>query len=176
MPLSTRFPIALLPVRIETRFFDVDPGVELRIRVFPDTIHVDSHEPELTAAERTARATWLASTRDLTAWRSLVAHVGARRAGYIASLPDAAAPAQRDRAWTRSARARLLPDRFTFVVTLPTGEERRHIGSDVDPVIAVGLSPDDGGALADESIELASELAWIANFKRAEDVGMAARI
>src|SRR5688500_12940551 len=133
MPLSTRFPIALLPVRIETRFFDVDPGVELRVRIFPDTIHVDSHEPELTAAERTARAAWRASARDLAAWRAVVAAVGVRRAGYLASLGDGDAPGDRDRTWTRAARARLLPDRFTVVVTPPDGVAIRVVGSDVAP-------------------------------------------
>ena len=45
-------PAVLFPVRLETRFFpQTDGGVELRVRVYPDAIHVDSHEPELTAEE-----------------------------------------------------------------------------------------------------------------------------
>lgn len=65
-------PVALLPARLETRFVqpnqsNPDPGAagttnynrteppesELRIRVYPDQIHVDSHEPELTLQEVT---------------------------------------------------------------------------------------------------------------------------
>ncbi len=176
MTLTTAVPIALLPVRLETRLFDVANTVELRVRVFPDTIHVDAHEPELTAAEQTARTAWLASARDLPAWRVLIGRVGVRRAGYVASLTAATSPAARDAAWTRAARARLLPDRFTFVVTRPTGEQVRVVGRDVDPALAVSLDPDDAGTLDAASIELADKLAWIANFDRAEAAGMAGRI
>ncbi|MCU4751579.1 hypothetical protein OB919_06240 [Halobacteria archaeon AArc-curdl1] len=50
-------PVALMPVNLETRF--VGPEMtsaveddELWIRVYQDAIHVDAHEPELTAGER----------------------------------------------------------------------------------------------------------------------------
>lgn len=53
-------PVALLPVRVETRYVtDETPLLnesaqrdsQLRIRVYPDDLHVDTHEPELTADE-----------------------------------------------------------------------------------------------------------------------------
>ncbi|WP_254861507.1 hypothetical protein [Halovivax gelatinilyticus] len=47
-------PALLLPVRLETRFVEPSDPDELRIRVYPDQIHVDSHEPELIDEEVTA--------------------------------------------------------------------------------------------------------------------------
>ena len=47
-------PLVLLPIRLETRFFMLPAGgAELRVRVFPDKIHLDSHEIDLTADEQT---------------------------------------------------------------------------------------------------------------------------
>jgi hypothetical protein len=43
-------PLALLPVRLETRFTTgPDGGTELRVRIYPDKIHLDTHDPRLTA-------------------------------------------------------------------------------------------------------------------------------
>ncbi|WP_254764254.1 hypothetical protein [Natrinema marinum] len=51
-------PVALLPVRLETRFVDSafdtdDVPDQLLVRVFPDQLHMNSHEPELTDEEVT---------------------------------------------------------------------------------------------------------------------------
>jgi hypothetical protein len=49
--LSTQYPIALFPVRIETRFQVITDNPRLEIRVYPDEILADSHEPSLTQQE-----------------------------------------------------------------------------------------------------------------------------
>ena len=45
MTLDAAYPVALLPVRLETRF----AGSLLQVRIFPDEILADTHEPGLTA-------------------------------------------------------------------------------------------------------------------------------
>ena len=98
--LDAKTPLLLLPVHIQTRF--VDPvsdarkgAPELWVRIYPDQIAVDSHEPELTSQEVTAgqaywNALWQAGTSpakpdDLKApWRILASLYGSPRAAWIA--------------------------------------------------------------------------------------------
>src|SRR5262245_41839325 len=86
-------PIVLFPVRLETRFVPLaDGSSELRVRVYPDKIHMDTHEPELTADEVTWgqhfwEQTWLAASdveREKAAWRQLADRFDAPRAAWIA--------------------------------------------------------------------------------------------
>src|SRR5436190_21068857 len=84
-------PLALFPVRLETRFFaQPDGSSELRVRVYPDKVHLDSHEPELTPDERDwGRHTWELVWRagndaqgQATAWRQLADRFGDARAAW----------------------------------------------------------------------------------------------
>ena len=46
-------PLALFPVRLETRFFaQPDRSSELRVRIYPDRIHIDSHETRAHAGRK----------------------------------------------------------------------------------------------------------------------------
>ncbi|MEW6734623.1 MAG: TM1812 family CRISPR-associated protein [Acidobacteriota bacterium] len=90
--VKTDLPIALLPVRLETRFVSVPNGTQLLIRVYPDDLHVDTHETELTDEELELGKTfwqqsWRAASdleRKKRAWGQLAERFGARRAAWIA--------------------------------------------------------------------------------------------
>jgi hypothetical protein len=88
-------PVLLLPIRLEAVYHPGSPQ-QLWIRAYPDDIHVDSHEPELTAAERAAgeaywRDVWAAGSGDAgaprraEAWRRLTSAVSGARAQWVAA-------------------------------------------------------------------------------------------
>ena len=97
-------PLALLPVRLETRFFaQPDGSSQLRVRVYPDKIHLDSHEPELTPDELDwGKHYWEQAWRagnDLqaqkTAWSQLADRFRDARAAWIVRVLEPANPQQR---------------------------------------------------------------------------------
>jgi hypothetical protein len=91
----SNLPLVLLPVRLETRFFSLPNSVtELRVRIYPDKIHLDSHEPDLLPTENEWgthywEQDWRAgsdATARATAWRQLADRFGAERAAWIARV------------------------------------------------------------------------------------------
>ena len=116
--LDAGTPLLLLPVNVETRFMDPSPGKsELWVRIYPDQIAIDTHEPELTAQEVADGSDYWtqvwragktpASVESLQApWRSLAQKYQPPRAAWIAlqmtpvnlpaqpaaATPDGAAP------------------------------------------------------------------------------------
>ncbi len=188
-------PVLLLPLRLEAVYAtSADGGPELRVRVFPDDIHVDSHEPGLTPGEqRAGRDYWTAvhaSTTDAgrdRAWDALVQSTG-RRATWVRETltpvneppgaptfsPDV--PTARD-AWTRAAQTRLLPDHFEFSAYRDGVLQWRRSGPPVPDTLPLGVAPtaepEEGD---DDPVPLDPGSRWLADFDRARAVGMAAAV
>ena len=186
-------PLVLLPVRLETRFFTLQSGVtELRVRIYPDKIHLDSHQSELTTDERTSGAQywqqdWSAGsdrTARADAWRMLADRFGAPRAAWIArtlaptnlaqrsltvapvfpTLPPVA-PGGED-VWRTAPQARLMPDRWTAIVHSGGHAALQVTGRDVIRPLAVGPDPQR------PPLDAATEAAIAAGDALAVDPGM----
>ncbi len=91
---AAQTPLLLLPVRIETRFVYEADAADLLVRVYPDQIHCDAHDPQLASAEfQDGQNFWTLRWRAgmppadeaplRAAWRTLVTTYGAPRAAWI---------------------------------------------------------------------------------------------
>src|SRR4051794_5893173 len=160
--LDGKVPVALLPVRIETRF--ADGGTTLHIRVFPDQVHLDAHEPAFTDDER-AGAEWYWNERwpalddperAERAWSTLAARFRPGRARYLldtlrptnvdrapAEAPAFPPTATRAGSWTRAVEATALPERWVAIGFQDTLEVFRIWSDRVPDRLAAGPSPDE---------------------------------
>lgn len=131
----------------------------------------------LTDAERAARLSVEADALGFRAWEVLVRHVGLERAVPVAEATrDGAAPVEEPR--HGAPVARLLPDawvitgqvdgRTVFTHYLPRVPGDLKTGPDPE---APGLSATDPRPLGDDE-----EIAWLVDFRRACEIGMAAEI
>ena len=94
--LEDDVPVLLLPVRIETRFTEGEP--ELNVRIYPDQVHLDDHRPELTLHEKRIGDIYWAAWNEAdaaddeegrtTARDWLVRRLAVRRAAWVARATD----------------------------------------------------------------------------------------
>ncbi len=194
--LNGQVPLALLPVRLETRYVEQTGGsYELRVRIYPDDVHQNAHQPDLTPLEITWGenfwvACWKAGQRTgqhLPAWAQLVQQFGAARATYIAEImapsdlttdeaefPDV--PTSQSR-WQRSPHTTLMPDRWVVLAfgrDAQTGQlvPKRYspaFGELIPHPLHTGLSLEKNstdGSLLDEDVN------WKADWDRAVVLGM----
>jgi len=207
--LSGNLPIALFPVRIETRFVPAAPppavgagvvvktasttsplagsavvtGVPtvaptdtLQIRVYPDEILAQTHEPELTDDEWAAgRAYWTAGDT-LASWAALLASYPAPRAAWIVSQTNSTTrPPSRAASWTRPATA-ILPDAFAAFAYRGGTLVASAIGPPVTEPMTLTMSPAIDEAqrvtLPGSSLQMDTDLLWTVQFAAAKQAGM----
>jgi hypothetical protein len=196
--LSAQYPIVMLPVRIETRFKPQDNVPHLWLRIYPDEIVADFHEPELTEQELEAGKTfWRAAwnpTGEADAWKAIVSGAMSQRAAWIVKQTTASNLATRPtgdpvfapdiplrtHSWTRAAEAHLLPDRWLVLGYRNGKEVLRAVSGPVKEPLQLTLSPTvDPTSVLDVSgdgLKLDPELIWTIDFPNAEAAGMALRI
>jgi hypothetical protein len=176
--LSSSHPLLLLPVRLETRFAwlgandeptfaDTGKPPVLLVRVYPDDIHDDAHEPGLTRDEMVLlrnldKALKLATDyKDLDkAWAEVIRRVGPTRAGWLGEIIlRGHQPVVRAGPLSQASFARLLPDQWIALAGLPDGTTRTGKSLPVRDPLETGPSPDG--------------IDWMINFRAALKAGMA---
>lgn len=183
-------PIALLPVRLETRYLDKGAGAfDLCIRIYPDDIAQDSFQPTLSDAERQhGDLFWRqinaadSEAEKLVVWNRLVERFGPGRAAWIADqmgtkpTPTNPNDAKRD----LHVYARCFPDRFVALgyAPKPSGGLQRTFTSwgrlIKQPVLSTLLT----SKRSDENwmAGIDKEARWLVDFEAAEQAGMAIRV
>jgi hypothetical protein len=178
--LEADVPLALLPVRLETR--SMPGGAVLRVRIYPDSLAITNIDTGVSDQEAVAGAAYWKARTDAeaagdpvaadTAWLTLLTAVGTRRAGITAAATkDAGAGGPRR---IRRTVVRTLPDRFIVIAEQGgAGNETvsRGHGSAIPDELAAGV-------LEGESIDptltglLAGESKWLVDYDAAKDVGL----
>lgn len=184
-------PLLLFPVRLETRWKTSAGTRELLIRIYPDEVHSDTFEPELTDEEEAWGATfWEQSAAAATeserkaAWAQLVGRFGPARSAWVSRTTDpaqATAPERRAGAWTRAPRTRVLPDQWVAVLTTNAADEtdRRLVATSnvVPDDLATGPDPSAADAAQPDGLPAIDEgMRWMVEFAEAERTGMALRV
>ncbi len=194
---SPATPLVLLPVQVQTRYV----GTQLLIRVYPDEIHVDSHQEGLTAAEgewgrRYWELIWPAAgdvPAQRRAWDALVERFGARRAAWIARrltptnlaarpgtppvFPDTGPARAADASPAPVARA--LPDRWIVMgYNVDGARTLLEAGAPIPETLVVGPGTDEpaGPPPAAGELPLDARMRWMVDFAEAEKVGMGIRV
>jgi hypothetical protein len=191
-------PVALLPLRLETRY-SAD-GSTLRVRIFPDDIHVDALDRGVDDQERMAavaywQAVWDPADRpDPDPWQQLIAIVGPRRAPWVAEAlrptneaarpnDPPAFPAVNPR--TRPpAQVHTLPTLFrAYAFTTPVGAATPSFttadsAAVRDPLIVGPPTDSDGTVVQFQNgvPVVGAELGWLSDFDAAKAAGMAMEI
>lgn len=149
------------------------------MRIFPDEIWADTHEPGLTPEERADGERYLAAMHDgadaeREAWRTLVARWTAPRAAYVVQAVLGGSTETRGESWTRAAQAR-LPERWLVrayqganVYSATSAPVRRPLALTLSPT----STPADRVQVSD-GLAIDADVQWTVDFDAAVAAGMA---
>lgn len=183
----------------------IEDKQELWIRIFPDDIHVHTHEAALTQEEiDAAQAFWTGVwpflaiesangyvEEEIGYWRVLCSGRSTERAAWIAQV---AAPTNlgsgggapvfpasysvKSGSWTEAPHSKVMPD--SFIVRLYNGNTWREVlGKAIPDPLPISVDPnEDENAydFANGDLKLPANLRWLEDFKEAEKVGMGIRV
>ena len=210
--LDRDLPILLFPVRLETRYLpregsgdNAAPEYDLCIRIYPDELHVNSHEAGLTPEEiewgqHFWNQVWKWANnkqRTTTAWEQLVRRLGGKRAAWVASAlrPNGFNPEMllkawsgkpapfdfpdvetRGMAWTEPAMAGMLPDWWAAWIFREGQPTIRERSRLVQLDLAVGPDPVALGEPDPDPLLVDEGMRWMIDFNAALEAGMAIRV
>jgi hypothetical protein len=172
--VGSGYGIVLLPVRLETRF-DLTAKV-LKIRIYPDEIFADSHEPLLTEEEYQARLKFQAATtqdEEKRIWAELVTRFTSQRAAYITG--DVPRPELRPASVPSRPIQAVLPDRWV-AAGFRDGELKFSACGAAIPE-PLDLTADPGAAeptmvKVGDTFSVPKNIAWTMDFQKACQQGM----
>ncbi|WP_329254691.1 hypothetical protein [Streptomyces canus] len=197
--LDARFPVAFFPVRIETRFVRSGDGGELLVRIYPDGLLAQTHEPLLTDVEAAAgKAYWqrIADGRpEAESWSLMLTEAEPTRAAWIVERTEPAdltaeeldfpVTELRPPGWHQAPEAPTLPDRWIVTAYRDRNIRHRAFSAPVRDGLALtlrlstdGEEPglDDAIDLSGDGLEIEPELRWVYDFEEAQTAGMAVRV
>jgi hypothetical protein len=152
------------------------PAGVLQIRIYPDEILAQTHEPELTDDEWEAgRAYWSAGD-SLSSWAALLGRFSAQRAAWIVSQASTLTrPPARAASWTRPATA-VLPDNFQAFAFRAGALIASVSGSAVVEPLTLTVSPALDAAqqvtIPGSTRSIDADLLWTLDFSAAKAAGM----
>jgi hypothetical protein len=191
--IDPQIPITMLPMRIETRFAGTPAAPRLLVRLYPDDVHVDHHDPRLTSSEVSAGKRYWTSLRsgagDDQAWAQLLKDVGPTRAIWareaLTPTNSSGAPTFPNAATVEgnagiAATARALPAFFVVRVRCAGGErvvQGRAIPATLQVGVSFGSAPPDSAPPPpppdeDATLVLDEGMRWMVDFDAAVNVGM----